>query len=182
MRVVAFADHRGGAGEIAAAINLPAALAKTGHRVLPTDPDPQAGAIRGLGVQDNQTVFSAPQGDSALTGVILPLADPFREFGNRALCTLGCTPSTVHGRLNLTRATLAFLPQMVPSIRSTARVSEAPGTGLPPSRHARRHPERVDHRLPAFDGETLHGGAGSDALPQKVRPQPSTPGTIGRDA
>ena len=182
MRVVAFANHKGGAGETATTINLPAALARAGHRVIPTDLDPQAGAVRGLGVQDSRTVLSTLQGDPALAGVILPRVIQFCEFTNRALCTRGFIPSTIHGRFNLTRAMLALLLQAEPSFRSTVRVSEAPGTEEAPSRHAYRHPSRGDYRLPAVDGEASPSSSGSDALPQKAEPRPSTPGTIWSDA
>ena len=182
MRVVAFADHQGGAGETATAINLPAALAKTGHRVLPIDPNPQAGAIRELGVRDSRTVFSIPQGDPASTGAILPLVIPFRELAHRALRVRGTIPSTVNGRFHLTRANIALLPQIVPFIRSTVRVSEAPGAGKTPSRRARRHPACGNYRLLAIPGEAPPSSAGSDAPSQGVKPRPSKPGAVGSDA
>ena len=200
MRVVAFADHRDGvttpalpgtavhgkcdasAGEAATAINLPAALARTGHRVLPTDPDPQAGATRALGVQDSRTVFSALQGDSALTGVILPLVIPFREFANRAPCVRGFAPNAVNGRFILTRAMLAALPRSLPFIRNSVRFSEAPGTGKTPSQHDPRHPGCSDHRVLATDGEACLLTASSNSPPQISEPWAPTPGMVGGDA
>ena len=182
MRVVAFASHKGGAGETATAINLPAALAKTGHRVTPTDPDLQAGAVRGLSVQDSRTVLSTLQGDPALTGIILPLANPFREFSNRALRARGFILSSANSHFNLTRAVLVLSPQMAPSIRSTAWVLEAPGTARFPTQHAHRYPACDDYRLLAVDREAPPGSAGLDALSQKAESRPSTPGTIWSDA
>ena len=181
MRVVAFANHKGGAGETATAINL----SKTGCRALLTDLDPQSGATRGMGVRDSRTVFSVLQSNSALTGVILSFVIQFREFASRALRVRGFIPSTVNGPSNLTKAMLALWPQMAPFIRNTVRFSEAPGTGKSPYRHAPRHPVCGDCRLLAVDGEAPPSGAGSDAPPQTVEPRPptpGTPGTTGRDA
>ena len=200
MRVVAFADHRDGvttpalhgtavhgkcdasAGEAATAINLPAALVKAGRRGFFINLDPQAGATRGLGFQDSQAVFSILQGGSALTDVVLPLVIPFREFANRTLCVRGFIPSTVNGRLNLTRAMLAVLPQRLPFIRTCVRFSKVPGAGKPASRHAPGHPACGDHPVLAADGEAPPGGAGSNAPPQLSEPWPPTPRKVGRDA
>ena len=182
MRVVAPADHKGGAGETATAITLPADLARTGHRVLPIDPDPQAGAIRELGLQDSRTVFSALQGDPSLAGVILPVVIQLCEYTNRALCTQGCIPGTVHSRFNLIRAALSAPSQAAPAIRSTAQVSEAPGTGKVPAPRAGSHPACGDWRRPALAGAAHPSGAGSGAQPPKARPRPSTRRTIWSDA
>ena len=194
MRVVAFADHRDGvttpalhgtavhgkcdasAGETATAINLPAALVEAGHCVFFIDLNPQAGATRGLGFQDSRTLFSILHGESALTGVILPLVIPFREFADRALRVRGLAPNAVNGRLNLTR------PQWAPSVRKPVRFSEASATGKTPSRRAPRHPTCSDYRVLATDSEAPPGGAGSDAPPQISEPRPPTPGMMGGDA
>lgn len=47
---VALGNHKGGAGKTAATVNLAAALAEAGHRVLIVDLDPQANASRRLGI------------------------------------------------------------------------------------------------------------------------------------
>lgn len=200
MRVVAFADHSDGvttpalhgtavhgkcdtsAGEAATAINLPAALVEAGHCVFFIDLDPQAGATRGLGFQDSRTVFSILQGDSALTGVVLPLVIRFVEFANRAARVRGFIPNTDNGPLNLTRAMLAVLPQRLPFIRTYVRFSKVPGAGKAPSRHAPRHPVCGDHPVLAADSEAPPGGAGSNAPPTVSEPRPPTPRTVGRDA
>ena len=51
MRRVAIGNNKGGSGKTAAAVNLAAALAETGHRVLVVDMDPQANASRRLGLR-----------------------------------------------------------------------------------------------------------------------------------
>ena len=194
MRVVAFADHRDGvttpvlhgtavhgkcdvrAGEAATTINLPAALVKAGHCVFFIDLNPQAGLTRGRGFQDSQAVFSILQGDSSLTGVVLPLVIPFREFANRALWVRGFIPSAVNGRFNLAR------PQLAPFDRKPVRFSGASGTGRTPSRRAPRPPACSDYRMLAADGEAPPGGAPEPAPPQISEPWAPTPGMMGGDA
>lgn len=48
---VAIGNHKGGSGKTASTVNLAAALAEAGHRVLVVDLDPQANATRRLGLR-----------------------------------------------------------------------------------------------------------------------------------
>jgi len=72
-RIIAIANQKGGVGKTTTAINLSAALAEAGRRVLLVDLDPQGNASTGLGVEmedRDQTTYDLLVDDAALDDVI----------------------------------------------------------------------------------------------------------------
>lgn len=74
-QIIAIANQKGGVGKTTTTINLAAALAETGARVLVVDLDPQGNASTGLGVDTRSrqlTTYDLLLEDAALEAVIRP--------------------------------------------------------------------------------------------------------------
>src|SRR6266487_682515 len=74
MRIVALANQKGGVGKTTTAVNLGAALAELGHRILLVDLDPQANATSSFGLQatDGISLYDPLLGGASITEKILP--------------------------------------------------------------------------------------------------------------
>ncbi|MDG1377121.1 MAG: AAA family ATPase [Yoonia sp.] len=74
-RIIAVANQKGGVGKTTTTINLGAALAEVGQRVLLVDLDPQGNASTGLGIEQHQrdvTTYDFVLGDSGPSEAVLP--------------------------------------------------------------------------------------------------------------
>ncbi|MFC4828206.1 ParA family protein [Agromyces aurantiacus] len=89
-RIFTISNQKGGVGKTTSAVNLAAALARTGARVLVIDLDPQGNASTALGVEhrsDQQSVYEVLVGD-------LPIAEVVHRSTEHE--NLDCVPATIH--------------------------------------------------------------------------------------
>ena len=89
-RVFTVSNQKGGVGKTTTTVNLAAALARSGARVLVIDLDPQGNASTALGVEhraETASVYDVVVGDSPLADVV----QKSPEFDH-----LYCVPATIH--------------------------------------------------------------------------------------
>ncbi len=74
-RIIAIANQKGGVGKTTTAVNLSAALAQLGEKVLLLDIDPQGNATSGIGIQKNEVkacIYDALINGLPLERVVMP--------------------------------------------------------------------------------------------------------------
>src|SRR6267143_3924951 len=74
MKIVAIANQKGGVGKTTTAVNLGAALAEIGYRILIIDLDPQANATSSFGLQavEQTSLYEPLLGEASITERIFP--------------------------------------------------------------------------------------------------------------
>jgi len=112
-RIVCVANQKGGVGKTTTTVNLAAALALRGHRVLVIDVDPQANATTGLGIDHRAlqtSTYELLAGDASLAGISLPTA----------IEGLSCAPAS----LNLAGAEIELVGEMAREMRLSEALTD----------------------------------------------------------
>ena len=128
-KIIAVVNQKGGVGKTTSAVNLTAALAATGARVLLCDFDPQANATSGLGVEKRQVTNGAYELMATLRAIKRRLSPKLEIFG--VLLTM------YDGRTNFSNQVAQEVRRHFPGkvfasvIPRNVRLAEAPSHGLP---------------------------------------------------
>ena len=112
-RVIAVANQKGGVGKTTTTINLGAAIAEYGKRVLIVDLDPQANATTGLGVNSRdlqESVYQVLCEEAAARDVIRPVDVPNLDLLPSSLALAGAEIELVSAFSREHRLTRALAP------------------------------------------------------------------------
>src|SRR5437870_3619627 len=135
MKIVAIANQKGGVGKTTTAVNLGAALAEIGHRILIIDLDPQANATSSFGLQavEQTSLYEPLLGGASITERIFPTEREALFIVPSDLDLAGAEVEIARMPNHLTRLaeTLQHFRERVyqPLIRRSVRLSEAPSFG-----------------------------------------------------
>jgi len=115
MRKIAVMNQKGGVGKTTTAVNLSAALAQQGHRVLLIDMDPQAHATLHLGreaASDQSTIYDVLTGDTRLVKAVHPVSRGLSLVGSHIdLAAAEVELAGVVGRELILRDQIIELPE-----------------------------------------------------------------------
>src|SRR5207237_8116662 len=91
MKIVAIANQKGGVGKTTTAVNLGAALAEIGHRILIIDLDPQANATSSFGLQavEQTSLYEPLLGGASIKERIFPTEREAMLLGPSVLILAG---------------------------------------------------------------------------------------------
>jgi cellulose biosynthesis protein BcsQ len=176
LRTIAISNQKGGSGKTTTAVNLSAALAEQGHRILLVDLDPQASASAWLGFRDGNRGLLATftenvdlchltrhtrfanvdivPGSPWLVGVDKALSG---EVAAETLLRTSFVPCRVDLRTNLSREIVSRLREKFADvvfdsiIRENVRVAEAPSFELPITSYAPHSTGAADYRAVAAE-------------------------------
>ena len=114
-RVVSIANQKGGVGKTTTAINMAAAIARNGHKVLVVDLDPQGNASTGLGISPDDREFTAY--DVLVDGVDIQKAIVETNVKNLSIVTSNTDLSSADAELMNDKGRLIRLRNSLEGIR-----------------------------------------------------------------